>query len=229
MERVELHIHSNMSAMDGVTCAAKLIGQARRWEHKAVAITDSGNVGAFPEMMETVEWIRENGGMIKPVYGMEAYLVNDGKNENINELPVHIITILVKSQTGLKNLYKLVSLSNLNYFHKVPRIPLSELQKHRDGLLIGSGYAPCEELCELYDYFEIQPAAGDEAIKALSLKIVELADKHGKLCAATGNVHYKDKEDDIIYKIIRSAVNCKDADKLPPMHFRTSDEMLREF
>lgn len=228
MERIELCMHSNMSTMDGVTNAAALVEQAFRWGHKAVAVTDSGDVGAFPEIMKKVEEIRKNGGEIKPIYGMEAYFVNDSNGENLNELPVYRITILVKNQLGLKNLYKLISLSNLNYFLKVPRIPLFELLKHREGLLIGSGYDFIDELCGFYDYYEIQPTADDAKLKALNKRIVELADKHGKLCAATGNVHYKDKEDEIIYKIIRSECG-EDTDKLPPMHFRTTDEMLSDF
>ena len=240
-KRVELHMHSKISDMDGVASAGELIRQAHEWGHKAVAITDMGNVQAFPEMMKTVEKIKKNGGDIKSIYGMEAYLVDDRKSDDIKNLPVCHATILVKSIGGIKALYKLVSLSYMKYFHKVPKIPLSELKKYRKYFLIGSGCTDGElyqallieksqneidSIAELYDYFEIQPYAD----KDINRKIVELAERHGKLCAATGNVHYKDKEDAVLHKIVRSANYLrKNAGDNSDMHFMTTDEMLKKF
>lgn len=243
-KRVELHMHTKMSEMDGVCSAAVLVKQAFVWGHGAVAVSDHGNVQAFPEVMDTVEQIRTGGGNIKPIYGMEGYFVDDSlPDSDFKELPLYHITILVKNKIGLKNLYRLVSLSNLNYFYKKPRIPLSELQKHRKGLLIGSACAEGElfraildgrsqeeidAISEKYDYFEIQPAASD-LYKSVNKKITELADKHGKLCAATGDVHFKDKKDKIVREIILNARGGTDESGQAPMFFRTTDEMLSEF
>ncbi|MCL2509127.1 MAG: PolC-type DNA polymerase III [Oscillospiraceae bacterium] len=192
VKRVELHMHTNMSALDGMTSAKKLIERAARWGHKAVAITDHGVVQAFPEAMEAAE----KAG-VKVIYGMEGYFVDDsaealaasetdsdnagesgaaanGGEENafVKNLPSNHIIILVKNLTGLKNLYKLITKSNLEYFKKTPRIPKSELVKRREGLIIGSA---CEagqlyraivagktrpellEIASFYDYLEIQP------------------------------------------------------------------------
>lgn len=242
-KRVELHIHSKMSAMDGVSCAGLLVKQAFLWGHKAVAITDHEGVQAFPEVMEAAEQIRAGGGDIKPIFGMEAYFFdNIAPSGDSERLPLYHITLLVKNQVGLKNLYRLVSLSNLYYFYYKPQIPLSELQMHREGLLIGSACRhgelfqaiadgkPEEELaalCEKYDYLEIQPAA-DELHKSVNEKIIGLADEHRKLCVATGDVHYKDIENRVFRDVLLNVLGEEISDT-EQLNFRTTEEMLSEF
>lgn len=449
-KRVELHMHSRMSDMDAVTPAADLINQAYAWGHRAVAITDHGNVQAYPEAMNTIESINRDGEKMKMIYGVEAYFVNDsgslisgcgdysvdgeiivfdlettglsatkdriteigavklknceiteefqmfvnpgmpipeevskltgitdemvanadsekeavkkfikfagkgvlvahnakfdtsfiravcerqgikydfnfldtvalcraalphlknhkldtvakeyklgdfnhhranddakmlamiflrllsdtkklGKLETLGDLngllgkidpkklPTYHMIILVKNKVGLKNLYKLISLSNLTYFYKKPRIPLSELTKYREGLLIGSACEAGElfraildnksadeidKIAELYDYYEIQPIQNneflvregrvpdDEGLRLLNKRIVDLAERHGKLCVATCDVHFKDKEDGIFRKILQAGQGYKDADNQAPLYLRTTDEMLAEF
>ncbi len=449
-KRVELHMHTNMSDMDAVTPPAELVKQAFAWGHRAVAITDHGNIQAYPEAMNTIEKIQKDGGEMKMIYGMEAYFVNDsgalvsgcndysvnddivvfdiettglsnesdriieigavklrgleavdeyqtfvdpempipehitgitnitdemvkgaksqeqavsefmkfagkavlvahnadfdtsfirtacarynipadiryvdtlklcraalphlknhkldtvakeyklgdfnhhraiddakmlaaifkrllsdagklGKLEKFGDLngllgtidakrlPTYHMIILVKNKKGLKNLYRLISLSNLQYFYKKPRIPLSELQKYREGLIIGSACEAgelfravldgkpeeqIEEIAANYDYFEIQPicnneflvregkVSDDEGLKNLNRKIVELGDRLGKLVVATCDVHFKDKEDGIFRKILLAGQGYKDADNQAPLFFRTTDEMLEEF
>jgi len=166
-----------MSAMDALTPADKLVTRAFSWGHKALAITDHGVCQGFPDAMYCVDKIRKDGGDFKVIYGIEAYEVNDDNGENPLEVkrPYHQI-ILVKDKVGLKNLYKLVSYSNLNYFYKRPRIPKSELIKHREGLILGSAceageviqaylrgepYEKIKELASFYDYLEIQPVCNN--------------------------------------------------------------------
>ena len=392
-KRVELHLHTTMSDMDAITPAGELVKQAFAWGHKAIAITDHGNVQAFPEAMNTVEKIRKDGGEFKIIYGMEAYFVNDsdalvsgcnecpingdvivfdiettglsrdldriteigavklnnmevvdrfqtfvnperpipaniteltgitdemvedapsekealekfiafaGKgvlvahnadfdtsfikiacarqgltydiryadtlklaraalphlknfkldtvakefklgdfnhhraiddaemlskifislvnvsckghplekfgdfnsilgNVDVKKLNTYHMIILAKNQVGLKNLYKLVSYSNLNYFYRKPRVPLSELQKHREGL------------------------------RQLNMRIVKLGEKLGKPVVATCDVHFMNKEDGIFRKILQAGQGFKDADNQAPLYLRTTDEMLEEF
>ena len=178
-KRVELHLHTNMSAMDAMSSAKSIVKKAMKWGHKAIAITDHGCVQAFPEACNTAR-----GTDFKIIYGCECYLVNDynedGSKKTVEEIKAdryfHCI-LLVKNKVGLKNLYKLVSRSNLDYFHKKPRMPKSLIHELREGLIIGSACSEGElyhafltgqsheklvEIANFYDYLEIQPVGNNE-------------------------------------------------------------------
>ena len=169
--------------------------------------------------------------------------------------PYHQI-ILVKNAAGLKNLYKLISYSYLNYFKRFPRIPKTVLEKHREGLIIGSACeagelfrailenrpeAEIEEIVNFYDYLEIQPVcnnrfliaegavADDEGLRALNRRIVELGEKYHKPVCATCDAHFLNREDELYRKILLAGQKFKDFDKDVGIYFRTTDEMLEEF
>ena len=136
-KRVELHVHTKMSAMDGLNDVKSLVKTAESWGHKAIAITDHGVVQAFPDASHA-------GKDIKILYGVEGYLLEDrdcmlpdGTIDYKKKRTNHVI-ILAQNRTGLKNLYKLVSYSHLNYFYKRPRMPKSVISTHREGLINGS-------------------------------------------------------------------------------------------
>lgn len=456
-KRVELHLHTKMSAMDGVSDASSLIKQAYDWGHPAVAITDHGVAQAFPEAMDTVESLvdredEDNPDAFKVIYGTEAYFVNDmisavsgkadcelssstivcfdlettglsaskeaiteigavkiengcitetfstfvnpkrpipqkiieltgitdamvknapfedeavknffefcGKDavlvahnapfdtsflkaaavrcgykyeytsidtvaicrailkdiknckldtvakylrlgsfnhhracddaeilsriflclvtrlkddygitkvQQINthiagsdtkKLPMYHQIILVKNDTGLKNLYKLISMSHLTYFYKKPRIPKSELVKHREGLIIGSACEagelfraivmgkPWEELLEIasfYDYLEIQPIGNNmymlrngsvsdiKELQEYNKTVVKLGKKLNIPVVATCDVHFQSPEDGEYRKILQAAQGYTDADNQAPLYLRTTAEMLSEF
>ena len=450
-KRVELHMHTNMSDLDAITPPADLVMQAYKWGHPAVAITDHGNVQAFPEIMNTVDKIRKGDPetKFKPIYGMEAYFVNNeapiiegctqrsiddelivfdtettglnageerlteigavklrgmeiveefrtfvdpernipeeitkitgitdemvkdapgekealtafmafcgnaplcahnakfdmsfiraasernrlgfrpdcfdtlalcralvpgSKNHKLDtmaeyfglgdfnhhravddakmlaliyqkliaesskgrdirklgdlnlltgsdprKLPSYHMIILVKNNTGLKNLYHLIGLSNLEYFHKKPRIPMSELRKYREGLIIGSACEAgelyqaieqkrsaetIEEIAGFYDYLEIQPIGNNRflvdkgtvsselELRKINKQICDLGDKLGIPVVATTDAHFKNKEDAIFREILQVGQGYDDKEQQPPLYFRTTDEMLDEF
>ena len=169
--------------------------------------------------------------------------------------PYHQI-ILVKTQAGMKNLYKLISYSYLDYYKRYPRIPKTVLEKHREGLIIGSACeagelfrailenrpdSEIEEIVEFYDYLEIQPicnnrfliaegtVADDEGLRALNRRIVELGEKYHKPVCATCDAHFVNREDELYRKILLAGQKFKDFDKDVGIYFRTTEEMLEEF
>ncbi|WP_087065794.1 PolC-type DNA polymerase III [Intestinibacillus massiliensis] len=453
-KRVELHLHTNMSAMDGISPAKKLIERAKYWGHTAMAITDHGVAQAFPDAMHAVEWGKIEG--FKVLYGVEAYYVNDAAavsvvrgtgdglltgefvcfdiettglrpdSEEITEIAATVIRdgqtaegfqtyvnphkpipaeiteltgitddmvadapelpdalaaflafvdgrplvahnagfdmsfihaacrrlgrteaftyidtlemarillpdlgryklnvlakklavgpfehhrasedaavlariyiklldllreegavriadvnavlagkkaksgslknlqryhfiILVKNQAGLRNLYKLISKSYLEYFYKRPIIPRSELLRHREGLIFGSAceagelframtdgaeWDELKKIAEFYDYLEIQPignnrfmlekgmARDEEQLRDWNRKILKLADELGKPCCATGDVHFLEPEDEAFRRILMAGQGFPDADNQAPLYLKTTDEMLDEF
>ncbi|MBH8600867.1 PolC-type DNA polymerase III [Thermoactinomyces sp. CICC 23799] len=180
---------------------------------------------------------------------------NRGERDLKRVRPFHAI-LLVQNQEGMKNLYKLISMSHLKYFYRVPRIPRSELVKHRNGLLVGSGCergelfeaalnkspSEVEEIARFYDYLEIQPVEynmhlvekglveNEERLRQANQLIVEIGEKLGKPVVATSNAHYLDEQDAIFREIIAAnQTGAKPQGPLPKAHFRTTDEMLREF
>ncbi len=446
-KRVELHLHTNVSAMDAITKPDEVVKTAARWGHKAVAITDHGNLQSFPIAMLTAEKL---GGKTKVIYGVEAYFVDDTrraaykgegitfddefivfdiettglsaatckiteigavltKNGEILErfntfvnpgvpIPANIVKltgitdemvadappirealekffafcgdrmlvahnasfdtgfirhaaeecgmpftnpyldtvsvshyvnpnaknhkldtlaalynlggfnhhrasddaemlamifhkmatslkeegipdisrmnyvmsersdplklrtyhqiILVKNQTGLKNLYRLVSDSYLRYYRRNPRIPKSRLTELREGLIIGSACEAGElfraildgksesellDIASFYDYLEIQPISNnmflveqekvsdEEALRELNRRIIELGRKAGKPVVATCDAHYMDPEDEIYRRILLAGMKFSDADKETKLYYRTTEEMLAEF
>ncbi len=447
-KRVELHLHSNMSQMDALITPAEIVKTAIRWGHKAIAVTDHGNVQAFPEVMLALE--KSGNPDLKILYGIEAYYVNDTArcmfgsvypgfddemiafdiettglsnrtckiieigavllrkgevidtfdtfvdpecaipaeitkltsitddmvagapkeeeavraflafagermliahnagfdvgfirvacerhgipfrntyldtvglskyvnpelknhkldtiathyklqdfhhhrasddatilayiffemqnrlraegisdfvrmNETMSErcdplkLPSYHMIIFAKNKEGLKNLYRLISLSYLNYYKRNPRIPRSVLEPYRDGLIIGSACEAgelyrailegkttqeIEDIASFYDYLEIQPicnnsflvteqkVADEDVLRDINRQIYSLGKKLHKPVCATCDAHFLNREDEIYRRIILTGMKFPDADKPMPIYLRTTDEMLAEF
>ena len=182
----------------------------------------------------------------------EKYL----SNIDVKKLPLHHIIILAKNQTGIKNLYKLVSMAHLDYFARRPRLPKSIITEYREGLIIGSA---CEagqlykavlegktdgelkEIASFYDYLEIQPIQNNEflirkgnvkdedELRELNRKIYDLGKEMDKPVVATCDCHFLDPNDEVFRRIIMAGQGYGDADNQPPLYFRTTNEMMKEF
>lgn len=256
-KRVELHCHTKMSKMDGLTPIEKLVDTAVAWGHKALALTDHGVVQAFPFAYDEAKKLRDkNGWEIKLIYGCEGYLCHSREDKK----NYHII-LLAKNVEGLRNLYRLVSLSHLQYFGgkpKRPRLTKGLLDQYRDGIIVGSACAAGEvyrailagvdheelkEIASYYDYLEIQPTGnnnylirdprfpnitGVEDLQAINKQILALGDELGKLTVATCDVHFLNPEDALARKILQAGMGYPDEEQ-PPLYFRTTEEMLAEF
>ena len=169
--------------------------------------------------------------------------------------PYHQV-LLVKNKTGLKNLYRLISFSYLKYYRRQPRIPKTELEKYREGLIVGSACeageliqaildnrpeSVIEEIVNFYDYLEIQPTCNnrfmidegkirdEEGLRDLNRRIVALGEKYNKPVVATCDAHFLNDEDELARKILQAGMKFKDFDRDIHLYFRTTEEMLEEF
>lgn len=266
IKRVELHCHTKMSKLDAVTPMKDLVKQAIKWGHKALAITDHGVVQAFPFCFDEV---MDEKSDLKLIYGMEGYLMADKKVDDSLEqetgdvtkktkapkMASYHIIILAKNETGLRNLYKLVSISHLRYLYKRPLLPRKVIEEHREGLILGSACEAgelyrailagasdeeLERIASFYDYLEIQPIENNmflvrekgytvNQLVDYNKKIYELGKKMGKLVVGTCDVHFLNPEDAKYRAILQAGQNYKDADEQPPLYFRTTEEMLASF
>ena len=175
---------------------------------------------------------------------------------NLKNMPSYHAIILAKDYVGLRNLYKLISYSHLNYFYKKPKILKSLYKKYSEGLILGSACEAgelyraivegksteeIEEIAKDYDYLEIQPTGNNmymvrkgiltdkEAVEDINKQIVELGEKLGKLVVATCDVHFMDPQDEIYRRILQAGQGYDDCDEQAPLYLRTTDEMLDEF
>lgn len=226
---------------------AKHLQIAQECHHRAV----NDSITAAKIFIRCLEILKDKG--IKTIDDLESTFAGC---ENFKNLHTYHCAILAKNQTGLKNLYKIVTHSHIKYFYKKPRVPKKLLMKYRQGLIVGSACEAGElysailnrkseeeilKIAEFYDYFEIQPlgnnrflinsgkVSGYEELKDINRKIIRLGEKTKKPVVATCDVHFMDPKDEVFRRILMAGQGYEDADNQAPLYFRTTDEMLEEF
>ena len=180
-----------------------------------------------------------------------------GRGDSYKQARPFHATILAKNQAGLKDLFKLISASNVNYFYRNARIPRSLLIESRENLLIGSacssgeifeammqkGKEEATERAKFYDYIEVMPKGiykplidrelvkTEADLEEIIQEIVEIGNELDKPVVATGNTHYLNREDAIYREILLGSLKINQGKQLhlPEAHFRTTDEMLQDF
>ena len=202
-----------------------------------------------------IEMLKERGMMTLK----EVNAFGDMNPDAIKKMPTYHAIILAKNEVGRVNLYTLVSLSHLKYFARRPRIPKSEFNKYREGLILGSACEAGElyralldgkseetiaKIVDYYDYLEIQPIGNnafmiasekqrniksEEDLKEMNRRIVQLGEKFQKPVVATCDVHFMDPDSEVYRRIIMTGKGFSDADSQPPLYLRTTEEMLEEF
>lgn len=261
----ELGIENDFTVIDTVGLARILLPDLSRYKLNVVAkalnislenhhraVDDAGATAEI--FIKFVEMLKQQG-----IHNIdEINTLGKLSADAIKKMPTYHAIILAQNDTGRVNLYKLISLSHIEYYNKRPRIPKSLFMENREGLLIGSACEagelyqailreqPPEEISRIvnfYDYLEIQPIGNNEfmirsdkininskeELMDINRRIVSLGEEFNKPVVATCDVHFMDPEDEIYRRVILAGKGFKDADEQPPLYYRTTEEMLEEF
>lgn len=257
-------IEFNFSVIDTVTMSRSMLPDLKK--HKLDVVAKALGLGEFNHHRAF-----EDAKMLGRIFiKLANRLVTENHIKNISEidgclrsvdprsLRIYHQIILARNSVGLKNLYKLVSIGHTKYYKRRPRIPISELKLHREGLIVGSACEAGElytavrdgrplsvlkKIASLYDYLEIQPVMNNEFLirsddypdiksvedlQEINKKIVELGDIMNIPVVATCDVHFMDPSDSVFRKILTYG-KLEGAENQPPLYLRTTEEMLDEF
>ncbi len=242
---VHLHVHSEYSLLDGVASIDELVQAVLERGMKAIALTDHGNLFGAIEFYEKCT----NAG-IKPIIGMEAYQAIRSLHEKEREY--YHLTLLAENDEGLRNLFKLSSISYLEGFYYKPKIDKGVLSKYSKGIVALSG-CPKGEIAQtllrkgeeharkvLYEfldifgrenfYLELQDVGLDENRK-INAFLLEQARKNDLKLVATNDVHYVRKEDKRIQDILLSISTGEDGFKIEvdEIYMKTPKQMYELF
>ncbi|WMJ82027.1 PolC-type DNA polymerase III [Clostridium sp. MB40-C1] len=258
----DLNIGFNYTVMDTVLLSKFLFPELKKYKLNIVAkhlgislenhhraVDDAGATAEI--LLKCFELLKE-----KSINTLEELNKEFLGNQDIKKLNTYHLIIFAKNQVGLKNLYKLISSSNLDYFFRKPRMPKSLIQKYKEGLIIGSACEAGEiykavlegksdedldNMIKFYDYLEIQPIGNnefmirngkvkdEEQLKEINKKIYDLGRRNKLPVVATGDVHFLEPKDAVFREILMTGQGFSDASNQAPLYFRTTNEMLKEF
>ena len=246
INKFDLNLHLDIKDYSMESGCAPIRGRYEETPHEPAVKNAEAIRGLFLSMLD--ELAERNVGLVSYWNRYEP---------DYTKLQRYHIILLAASLKGLKNLYKLVSYSHLQYFFKRPCIPRSLLNMLREGVLLGSACEagelyraisrglPEEEqkrIAEWYDYLEIQPLDNnmfmldmedahytEEDLRRFNRRVVEIGDEIGKMTVATCDVHFLKPEDAIFRSILLHSQGFRDSMRMTPLYFRTTAEMLEEF
>ena len=245
MSFVHLHVHTEYSLLDGACRLDRLCSAAKERGQTALAITDHGNLFGAVDFYKTA---KKHG--IKPIIGCEVYVASRSRFDKVHGIDSnrHHLVLLCKNETGYKNLIKLVSSAWVDGFYTKPRIDRELLQKHHDGLIalsaclageipkyIANGeYLKAKETALWYSdlfgkdnyYLEIQNHGIPEQI-AVNEGLIRLSNETGIPLVATNDVHYVNKEDSYIQKILICIATNHTIDEENSLEFESDNFYLK--
>lgn len=259
----DLNLEFNNSVMDTLPLARFLYPELKRFKLNTIAkylgISLENHHRAVDDAEATAGILLHSFNILKDdkdIHDLTTLNEYFLRNIDVKKLPLYHIIILAKNQTGIKNLYKLISEAHLDNFFKKPRFPKTLIEKYREGLIIGSACESgelykailenvenedIEKIVEFYDYLEIQPIDNNmflvreqkvkdtKELQNINKRIYELGKKYDKKVVATCDVHFLEERDEIFRRIIMAGQGFSDADNQPPLYLRTTNEMLKEF
>ena len=245
MSFVHLHVHTEYSLLDGACRLDRLCSAAKERGQTALAITDHGNLFGAVDFYKTT---KKHG--IKPIIGCEVYVAFRSRFDKVHGIDSnrHHLVLLCKNETGYKNLIKLVSSAWVDGFYTKPRIDRELLEKHHDGLIalsaclageipkyIANGeYLKAKETALWYSdlfgkdnyYLEIQNHGIPEQI-AVNEGLIRLSNETGIPLVATNDVHYVNKEDSYIQKILICIATNHTIDEENSLEFESDNFYLK--
>lgn len=258
----DLGIKINFAVMDTIPLAKFLFPELKRYKLNTIAkhlgVSLENHHRAVDDAKATADILLNCFKLLKDMNITSLDMLNKTflGNIDIKKLPTYHLIILAKNQIGLKNLYKLISFSNLDYFYRKPRMPKSLIEKYKEGLIIGSACEAGEvykavlegkneeklkKLIKFYDYLEIQPIMNnafmlkkgivktEDQLREINKSIYKLGKKNGLPVVATGDVHFLDPKDAKFREILMKGQGFSDAADQPPLYLKTTNEMLKEF
>lgn len=245
MSFVHLHVHTEYSLLDGVCRLNRLCSVAKERGQNAIAITDHGNLFGAVDFYKEAKKVG-----IKPIIGCEVYVAARSRFDKVHGVDSnrHHLVLLCKNEIGYKNLTKLVSSAWVDGFYTKPRIDRELLKKHHEGLIclsaclageipkliINGEYIKAKETALWYSelfgkdnyYLEMQDHSLSEQLK-VNDGLLRLSQETGIPLVATNDVHYIDKSDAKVQKVLICIATNHTVDEESALEFETDEFYLK--